>query len=252
MISTLTHKGKTYRADLSKPIDISIPMVADERNVRAWYVPPVKIEPVKGDSWIGEVKQGGSVNFRNITFNPHGNGTHTECVGHISLEDYSINQCLREFFFVAELVTILPFELDNGDRVITAEMIKNCIDDKAPEALVIRTLPNQPEKMMVNYSNTNPPYLTVDAAEYIHQKNIRHLLIDLPSVDREQDEGKLAAHHIFWQYPQGPLLDRTITELIYVPNHILDGMYFLNLQIASFENDASPSKPVLFPMFLSS
>ena len=48
--------------------------------------------------WVGDVKQGGSVNFRNISFNPHGNGTHTECVGHISKEDFSINQCLKKFF----------------------------------------------------------------------------------------------------------------------------------------------------------
>ena len=32
----------------------------------------------------------------------------------------------------------------------------------------------------------------------------------------------------------------------YVENKILDGNYILNLQIASFENDASPSKPILY------
>ena len=37
--------------------------------------------------------------------------------------------------------------------------------------------------------------------------------------------------------------------MIYVPNDIDDGMYLLNLQIASFENDASPSKPVLYRVF---
>jgi arylformamidase len=34
--------------------------------------------------------------------------------------------------------------------------------------------------------------------------------------------------------------------MIYVPNSIFDGTYLLNIQIASFENDASPSKPVLY------
>ena len=38
----------------------------------------------------------------------------------------------------------------------------------------------------------------------------------------------------------------TITEMIYVNNTIQDGSYLLNLQFASFENDASPSKPVLY------
>ncbi len=36
------------------------------------------------------------------------------------------------------------------------------------------------------------------------------------------------------------------TELIFVRDEVEDGSYLLNLQIASFENDASPSKPVLY------
>ena len=35
-------------------------------------------------------------------------------------------------------------------------------------------------------------------------------------------------------------------DYIYVRNEIEDGEYILNLQFASFENDASPSKPVLY------
>jgi hypothetical protein len=34
--------------------------------------------------------------------------------------------------------------------------------------------------------------------------------------------------------------------MIYVKDVVLDGTYLLNLQITSFENDASPSKPVLY------
>ena len=80
---------------------------------------------------------------------------------------------------------------------------------------------------------------------------MKHLLIDLPSVDREQDEGKVLAHHAFWQYPdtiKKERLDCTITELIFVDNTIKDGFYLLNLSIASFELDASPSKPILYSL----
>jgi hypothetical protein len=38
----------------------------------------------------------------------------------------------------------------------------------------------------------------------------------------------------------------TITDFIYVPNTIEDGEYLLNLMIAPFENDATPSKPILY------
>lgn len=246
MFVTINHKGKTYKTDFDQPIDISIPLRAGKENVSAWYVEPVSIEPVRMGDWIGDVKQGGSVNFRNIRFNPHGNGTHTECVGHISKEDYSINQCLKKFFFLAELITVLPEQSGTNDHIITKKQIEDALAGKKPEALVIRTLSNPPEKINAQYSRTNPPYLHHEAAEYIHSLGIDHLLLDLPSVDKEDDGGKLLAHHAFWQYPHNTQPQRSITELIYVPNNIMDGSYLLNLQIASFENDASPSKPLLF------
>jgi arylformamidase len=246
MIAEISHRGRNYKVDLAKPLDISMPLKADDSCARAWYVEPMRLEPVRAEGWVGDVNQGGSVNFRNILFNPHGNGTHTECVGHISKEFYTINKCLRRFFFTAELITVRP-EHAMGDYVITEKQIDKALDHLVvPEALVIRTQPNGAEKLIRNYSHTNPPYIHRDAIKLMNEKGILHLLLDLPSVDREQDEGKLAAHKEFWHYPGKADLEKTITEMIYVPDEILDGTYLLNLQIAPFENDASPSKPVLY------
>ena len=75
---------------------------------------------------------------------------------------------------------------------------------------------------------------------------VKHLLIDLPSVDKEKDDGALLAHKAFWNIPKAPRLDATITEFIYVPDTIEDGTYLLNLMIAPFHNDATPSKPILY------
>ena len=80
------------------------------------------------------------------------------------------------------------------------------------------------------------------------EQGVRHLLVDLPSVDREEDGGKLLAHKAFWQYPDNIRENCTITELIYADNIIKDGLYLLNIQIASFEIDVSPSKPVLYAL----
>lgn len=244
MIAEIQHPSGKIKVDLSKPIDIAIPLEAGDGKVSAWYVPPVRIEPVRNGDWVGAVKEGGSVNFRNIYFNPHGHGTHTECVGHITSEWYSVYDSLKTFFFLAKLVSIKP-EIINGDEVITAEQLSTVFDDKY-EALIIRTLPNDVSKKSKAYSNTNPPYIHVDAMKKIRQHNIMHLLIDLPSVDREVDEGKLLAHHAFWNYPEKPILEATITEFIYVPDHVSDGKYLLNLQTATFVNDATPSRPVIY------
>lgn len=248
MIAEIKSKNRQFKVDLSQPLDISIPLRAGKENVSAWYVDPIKIEPVRTEQFTGSVKEGGSVNFRDISFNPHGNGTHTECVGHISEKVYSINQELKQFFFLAELISIEPKILSNGDAIITAEQISAVRKNKDAEAIVIRTLPNGKEKKNKQYSNTNPPYIEKEAVKELVNSGINHLLIDLPSVDREVDGGVLAAHHAFWEYPENPQMQRTITELVYVPDDIKDGEYLLNIQIAPFENDASPSKPMLYKL----
>lgn len=244
-------KIQNFEIDLSKPIDISIPLSNTDENPIAWYIEKPEIEPVKFGDWIGKVSEGSSTNFNNIFFNPHGHGTHTECLGHITRDFYSINQCLKQFFFKAELISITPEDI-NGDLVITKNQIERALNGKTPEAIIIRTLPNSESKKHKNYSKTNPPYLSEEAAIYIREIGIQHLLIDLPSVDREEDEGKLLAHKAFWNVKDvnnlndDARLNCTITEMIFVEDTIQDGSYIINLQIASFENDASPSKPILF------
>jgi arylformamidase len=249
LIATIFHKGREHKVDLYEPIDISIPLHTGQNCPSAWYVEPMTLEPVVMGDWVGDVNRGGSVNFRTVTFNPHGNGTHTECVGHISHEFYTINRSLQRFFFLAEVVTVLPEQLDNGDFVITGPQLKALLGDAKPEAIVIRTLGNGTAKLSTNYSNTNPPYLLKNAIEFLNSIGVEHLLIDMPSIDKEVDGGKLEAHHTFWHYPEDTKLNKTITEFIYVPNEVPDGSYLLNLQIAPFENDASPSKPVLYRVF---
>ena len=252
MLAKIIIQDQNFNVDLSKPIDISIALSNTDENPIAWYLDKPIIEPVKNGDWIGTVASGSSsTNFNNIFFNPHGHGTHTECLGHITREFYSINDCLKQFFFTAELVSIAP-EVVGEDLVINKNQIEFSLKDKISEALVIRTLPNKISKLHQKYSNTNPPYLSEEAAIYIREIGIKHLLIDLPSVDREHDGGKLLAHKAFWHVKNVDNLNPdarmncTITEMIFVDDKILDGNYLMNLQIVNFVNDASPSKPVLY------
>lgn len=244
----LEFNKQKFKADLSLPLDLSIPLRSTEDNPTAWYVSSPEIEAVRTDQFVGSVKEGGSVNFRNIFFNPHGHGTHTECVGHIAEKVHSVNAALQKFFFLAEVITVKPSLQDNGDQIILWEQIKEKRKFSNTEAFVVRTLPNEEDKRSKQYSDTNPPYIEAKAMQELIQQGVQHFLIDLPSVDREVDAGVLAAHHAFWEHPQNTNLERTITELIFVPNEVEDGRYLLNLQIASFENDASPSKPVLYAL----
>lgn len=250
MLGHIEYKERQYTIDFSKPLDISIPLREGFENVNCFYAPLVEIMPVKAGDFIGDTTKGGVVNFKNVRLNPHGNGTHTECVGHISTEPFILDQCMKQYFFKAHLLSVYPTKIENGDRVITLNTLRAFLGDVSEKelgnAFIIRTLPNDGHKLDMQHSGTNPPYIDHLAMKYLVDLGIEHFLIDLPSVDREQDEGKLLAHKAFWQYPYDTREHCTITELIYVPDHIKDGDYFLNVQITSLQMDASPSKPVLF------
>jgi len=255
MKTTIQHNNKTYEIDLAQPIDISLSIQNNHLNPIAWYLNQPEINPVIMGDFVGSVASGkSSTNFNNILFNPHGHGTHTECLGHITKDFYSINQTLKQFVFVAELISIEP-DLFGEDFIITKTQVEKALKGNTPEALVIRTLPNNSDKKHKNYSNTNPAYLTEEAAVFIREIGVQHLLIDLPSVDKEVDEGKLLAHKAFWNVKDtqnvnvDARFDCTITELIFVEDNVKDGTYIINMQIASFENDASPSKPVIYKVF---
>jgi arylformamidase len=244
---TINFNKNPLSADLNQPIDISIPLKEGMETVNCFWATYMDVAPVRMGSFVGSTQEGGNVNFKTVKFTPHGNGTHTECVGHISKEVYTINQSLKQFHFASQLISVYPQKQENGDRVITKEQLEGELIEGI-QAIVIRTQPNDDLKLRTNYSGTNPPFIHHEAVEYLVNHGIEHLLIDLPSVDREEDEGKLLAHKAFWKYPENTRVNATITELIYVDNKVKDGLYLLNIQIASFELDASPSKPVLYKM----
>jgi arylformamidase len=245
----LEYHHQKYTANLDHSTDLSMPLLAGLDTVNCFYAPLVTYEPVRMGDFVGSTAEGGVVNFFNIKINPHGNGTHTECVGHISKERYVIGDCLKKYHFFAKLISVYPQKMDNGDRVVLLERIQEQLQAGEVEALIIRTLPNDDQKKRTHYSGTNPVYFHPEAIAYMVECGIQHLLIDLPSVDREEDGGQLAAHKAFWQYPSDQVrTGATITELIYVPDSVQDGNYLLNIQTANFDLDASPSKIIIFPI----
>jgi kynurenine formamidase len=239
--------NRDARADLMKPIDIGItPNVSG--NLNCFHAPELTISPFKHADFIGDTRNGSPVNFMNIQCNPHGNGTHTECVGHISEERIYLPDCHKDFHFVAFLTTVTPILQLDGDYSITSALLNNLNLVKGTKGLIIRTLPNEISKKYRQYSGTNPPYVTQDAIDWLVSQNIEHLLVDIPSIDKEQDGGKLVAHKSFWKFPHQTRKNATITELIYVPDEVQDGYFLVNLQYYPFPMDASPSRPVLYAL----
>lgn len=346
MIIKFEINGVELISDLSSGIDISIPLIFNKnennQNLQPnnYSVPFAKSTSYKDGQFIGDINQGGNCNFDELTLIPHCNGTHTECLGHITKERYTINELLYEHHTYSILITVAPIQIKDllekanfektiqtseninvssnlikylpysnekhnekpndklsdyitnqeiqDDFIITGDLIYesliktlylnfDLLSNIIPKfnlmlenreinkilkllnikSIIIRTLPNFETKKNQNYIQTPPAYLTNDAMELINSLKFKHLLIDLPSVDRQFDDGVLSSHHIFWNVKGNSQKQisnienlNTITEMIYVKSEISDGFYLLNLQIAPFELDASPSKPIIYSIDL--
>ena len=236
----LTFNGSTYSADLDKGHDLSLP-VGRANEGSAYGIPNSEIRIYRDGGFVGDVSAGGSCNVREIRLNPHGNGTHTECVGHVSKEYRTLSETIQKSHFIAELVSI------ETQVAIRAEDLKKARKHTSTEALIIRSLPNTLDKRSKNWLGTEPPYMSNEAMALLVEWGINHLLLDLPSVDSETDP-HLQSHKVFWNYPSEKYSIRTITELIYVNDAIEDGLYLLNLQCAPIELDAVPSKPIIYSL----
>jgi kynurenine formamidase len=246
----LVWENTTYSADLSQPQSIAITLRPNQENPNCYYADAPTNETIRAGNFVGSVAEGGTVNYTRLSLTPHGNGTHTECYGHISADaNATLDRCLQQFSFVAQLISVAPQATENGDFVVLLDEIKKAMSGTRCQALVIRTLPNISAKLNREYSGSNPPYLEPTVGAWLAEQNIAHLLVDLPSVDREQDNGVLSVHKGFWQYPHNTRKDATITELVFVNDAIEDGLYLLQLQVPKLAIDAAPSQPVLYGLF---
>lgn len=243
---SITIAGKSYSGDFSKPINIAHTL-EHEGKLKAFYAPQFQIETFQLGNFIGDIKQGSPVNVKEIKISPHGNGTHTECLAHVTDTDWDIVQTMNKFHFSAQLLSIQPDEED-GDVFVSVQNLKDKIKPGI-EALIIRTLPNDLSNKTIDYSGGNPCYIQPDAMQYILSAGIQHILVDFPSVDKEDDGGKVLSHKIFWQVGKQERKHSSITELIYVPEAVQDGLYLCNIQLLNIQGiDASPSKPVLYEL----
>lgn len=259
--------NRVYKIDLENPLDLSIPLDFHGAQPNAYNVERAWAKACEAGEIVGDTRRGGSCNFEQLHLIPHCNGTHTESIGHITRERFAVRDCLKDAFVPATLVSIEPenavssgesysIPLAKSDRLITKKQLESAlekVDKNWLEALIVRTLPNDASKCTKIYAEEIPPFFSTDALRFIVESGVKHLLVDLPSIDRLFDEGRLSNHRIFWRVSQNSFeiyaetrTNCTITELIYVSEEIRDDNYFLNLQIPAFLSDAAPSRPVLF------
>lgn len=270
-----TAGGRRWQAQLGAAVDLAIPLQFDGSPQPSFFVDgPASSAPLQVGGFTGSVANGASCNCAVQTLAPHCHGTHTECVGHVTRSPVTIASLTPVAPTLAVVLSVCPSQLGDpalaaspahaaaADLVIRREALAAAARawlDIPFEAVVIRTRPNDASKLGRAYSGSPSPapYFLPDAMHWLVERNVTSLVVDLPSLDRADDGGLLAAHRVYWGLPAGSV-DATqaqrghtlVTELAFVPDSTADGLYLLDLQVPAFGADAAPSRPVLYPLRL--
>jgi len=267
-----TAGGRRWRADVTAPADLAIVLEFNGAQPSFFVETPASSEPLRIGGFTGSVANGASCNCAVHSLAPHCHGTHTECIGHVTRGPVTVASLTPVAPCVALVVSVRPEPLGAAAaalpgghaaaddlvirRVALAAAASSWLD--APcTAMVIRTLPNGADKRHRAYSGSPSPapYFLPEAMRWLVERGVTSLVVDLPSLDRADDGGRLAAHREYWGLPPGSD-DATqatrgqalVTELAYVPDFVADGLYLLDLQVPAFGADAAPSRPVLYPL----
>ena len=239
-IFTFIEKNEKFAYDSEAGIPLGHQLNNSGDTPTAWYSSKPSITAIKQEGFIGDTRLGGSVNSNEIRIQPHNHGTHTECYGHLTHERVALSDVFNGYLGLASLHSI---DLPYGKPIEEKHLPKTSY-----EALIIRT--SKEGFSAKDFSNSEPSYISPKAMEAIIAFGVNHLLIDLPSVDPEFDQGKLISHRLFWGYKKKEYIRTscTITEMIRIPKEIADGRYLLNLQTSDWKSDAVPSNPMIYPI----
>lgn len=254
--------------DFGGAVSLALPLNLDGAQPRHFGAPPASSRPFIVGDFNGEVRRGASCNCRSVTIVPHCNGTHTEGVAHLTTDGPDVLDHVPLIPLPALVLSLAPVAVAQtaedtlpapqaGDRLVTQAALDAAWPTRlpfAPQVLVIRTRRDEDHRSQDD-SDPNPPYLSRQAAQAIVARGIEHLVLDLPSADRTDDDGKLTAHRVYFGLPVGSTsradatrAQCTITELARIPDSVPDGPCAVQLHLAPWSGDAVPSRPIYLPL----
>ena len=270
MQAELNYGGQRVRVALDRGVSLAIPVeFAGSGGPRHFGAPAPQSTPWSVPGFSGSVATGASCNCSTLSLIPHCQMTHTESVAHLTREAGDAWRVVPRGLLPAVVVSVSPEPARETsestdpqpwgtDVLITQRRLRAAwpmMKMIEPVAAVIRTLPNDAAKRSRNYTDLVPPYLTREAMQWLVEKRIEHLVVDLPSVDRTHDEGHLVGHRLFFGLPPGSTARgdaarsrATITELAFIPDEVPDGPCMLSLAVPALGGDAVPSQPIVYPL----
>lgn len=252
--------GRRVEAAMAAGIDCARPLRFDTGAPVPFSAPPARRRALDLATGPADVRRGGAVNADRLDLVPHAHGTHTESFGHLSEGRETLVDVFEPRLLPASVITVeassdVRAEEEAGpswavgDLVVTRSALLGGLascDPSFVEGLAVRIVPVGPPDA--------PTYLTGAAASLVRDRGILHLVLELPSIDRPEDGGRLAAHRAFWGMDADSRSARpdrrgcTLTEMAVFPPSLRDGSYLLDLQVPPIDSDAAPSRPVFYPV----
>ncbi|AML56183.1 N-formylkynurenine (Aryl-) formamidase [Serratia rubidaea] len=254
------HRGRCHHIDHREPLRLSARLNFADNPTNLYGVAPADSAPLSYGDAVASVRQGGACNAERISLVAHCHGTHTECIGHILPDAHNVADLQLEPFIAATLIRVAPQRADTTTESYNASassedwlITRSALDDALTplsgdylQALVVGT-----DAGSEFPASACAPYFSHQAMARIVELGVQHLLVDIPSIDRLYDGGRMDNHRCFWGLDvpdrrQTARRHASVTELIQVPTHAAAGHYFLTIQLPDLAGDALPSRPILF------
>jgi hypothetical protein len=254
--------------DLGSAASLARPLAFDGHDPVHFGAPAPRRRALQLPGFSGEVGRGASCNCATLELTPHCNGTHTESVAHLVLEPLDACEVAPLAPLPALLLSLAPRAAGDtdedsdpapqpGDRLLTRAALRAIWPvgmPFVPRALVLRTTaPVAAPAPPAPHDDAIPPYLSRQLVTELVERGIEHLVVELPSIDRSHDQGRLCGHRLFFGLPPGSVrlaearrAGCTITELAQVPAQWPDGPCALQLTMPRIAGDAVPSRPLLY------
>lgn len=214
--------GNVHRFRLSEPIAVSRDVFytpdSGAKSANAFHLPRFQAKTLEfANHFVGHVDRGGSCNVDVLSYVPHGL-THLETSAHVlspgsnppAVKDIPANH----LHGIVYLIDLSYLEAEPG-QAIPWDTVKTKLNaNTMPISMV--ALKTKSSLLPAHYDFTEKDfiYLAPETAKGIHdyrvtipgphttEMKINCLILDLPSIDREHEEGKLLAHRAWFGLPQ--------------------------------------------------
>lgn len=251
---TLNYHHKQFT--LSEPVYAarSVKFFPETQNSNAYGLDDVT------NKLIYQAKPSGCCNVNVLQYCPH-KITHFETAAHVMAWEANPPSAIaiprRYLSGVAYLADFSDLPKQPGSLLQASQITKKLEGLVLPVSILALKTPASKLPEHYNFTNKDFPALSEGAARAIHDYSsgntrINCLILDLPSIDQEKDEGKLLAHRAFFGLPRtgftGKIKEkRALVELAWFSG-LDEGYYYITVTPARFQANAVHTEVILRKM----